>query len=100
MTIPFGRAPQLPDKNAYTNQMQFLQMRQLIAQLMRDMSALRQGILSVTLSTNDKADLFDLTGLGKTGKRYAGWAICNGNNGTPSLDAVFSNTTTLMWVGK
>ena len=31
------------------------------------------------------ADRYDSTGLGIVGTSYEGWAICNGNNGTPDL---------------
>ena len=35
------------------------------------------------------ASLFDATGKGITGSKMEGWAICNGNNGTPDLRGRF-----------
>jgi hypothetical protein len=37
---------------------------------------------------------FDATGLGKPGKGWAGWAICNGNNGTPDDNGKFTRANT------
>lgn len=41
------------------------------------------------LSADDISTYFDGTGLGKTARRWDGWAICNGSNGTPDLDGEF-----------
>ncbi len=43
-----------------------------------------KGCLPAYLDAND-LDEFDGTGLGLTHGTYKGWAICNGNNGTPDL---------------
>lgn len=48
-----------------------------------------KGIVMCNLSAQDVADYFDATGLGLVRKLYEGWAICNGSNGTPSLDGKF-----------
>lgn len=45
-------------------------------------------IVSAVLTSAQVAALFDSDGLGKTG-RFQGWQICNGNNGSPDLDATF-----------
>lgn len=47
------------------------------------------AIVPAKLSAADVALYFDATGLGVTAERWAGWAVCNGNNGTPSLDGKF-----------
>jgi len=41
-------------------------------------------VINVYLSTID-ASYFDTTGLGMSSGPYAGWALCNGKNGTPDL---------------
>ena len=45
------------------------------------------------LSAGDVSANFDGTGLGITA-RWLGWAICNGNNGTPNLNNVFPRWST------
>jgi hypothetical protein len=87
MTISRGRAPQLNDKNAYSNQVQWLDVRRTLDSLRRDVDILRASVVLVQLSVNDTADFFDPTGLGKAIKRYAGWAISNGRNGTVDYTA-------------
>lgn len=86
--IPRGRSPQLADKNAYTNQTQFLDLRLVVEQLRRDVDVLRGSIVLAELSANDIADLFGPTGVGKTNKRFEGWLISNGNNGTTDFTAL------------
>ena len=44
------------------------------------------GIIMYSEST---AGLFDGTGLGNSGTKMVGWAICNGSNGTPDLRSKF-----------
>ena len=46
-------------------------------------------IIPANLTAANIAAYFDATGLGKTGTDWLGWALCNGNNGTPKLDNVF-----------
>ena len=46
------------------------------------------------LSAGDISTNFDGTGLGTT-TRWIGWAICNGNNGTPNLNNVFPRWSTV-----
>jgi hypothetical protein len=51
------------------------------------------GIVMMVLSADDIAAQFIASGtnagLGLPSGRFSGWAICNGNNGTPSLDGKF-----------
>ncbi|HET8933967.1 MAG TPA: hypothetical protein VFN67_11030 [Polyangiales bacterium] len=54
-----------------------------------------KSILGAYLSADDIAASFDETGLGKLDSSYAGWAICNGQNGTPNLDGRFPRMSTL-----
>jgi hypothetical protein len=53
------------------------------------------GVIMVSLTTAQVTANFDATGLGNRAGPYAGWAICNGNNGTPNLssDLVRMNVT-------
>ena len=46
-------------------------------------------IVSAYLSQRDVTDNFTPEGLGKVPGPYAGWAICNGSNGTPNLAGRF-----------
>lgn len=39
----------------------------------------------VDISSDDVANFFDTDGLGVRGKRFFGWALCNGSNGTRNL---------------
>jgi hypothetical protein len=52
-------------------------------------------VVSAFLTPLEVATSFDATGLGKSNTAYAGWAICNGSNGTPNLAGKFvrGNTT-------
>lgn len=52
-------------------------------------SALPGEIRTVKLSSDDVSDNFDASGLGIVDGTYDGWAICNGNNDTPSLSGLF-----------
>lgn len=54
-----------------------------------------KSILGAYLSADDIAASFDETGLGKSDSSYAGWAICNGENGTPNLDGRFPRMSTM-----
>lgn len=45
-----------------------------------------KGILWASIDATDIATYFDETGLGLLDRPYAGFAICNGSNGTPDLD--------------
>jgi hypothetical protein len=54
-----------------------------------------KSILGAYLSAEDVAANFDETGLGKPDSSYAGWAICNGENGTPSLEGRFTRMSTI-----
>jgi hypothetical protein len=74
--------------------MQFLETRQLMAQLLRDMAVVTSGVLLVQLSATDAADFFTPNGLGKTGKKYVGWAIANGSNGTTDYTTLVPAGTT------
>ena len=47
------------------------------------------GIVMAYLTAAQVTANFDATGLGNKGGPYGGWAICNGSNGTPSLDGRF-----------
>jgi hypothetical protein len=53
-----------------------------------------KAFVPTLLSSTDIADRtkFDATGLGVG--EYAGWAICNGNNGTPNLSGLFPRFVT------
>jgi len=51
-------------------------------------------ILPVYLSAIQIAGFFDTTGLGKSKTAFAGFAICNGNNGTPNINNVFPRWST------
>jgi hypothetical protein len=44
-----------------------------------------KGIVTANLSASDLSTNFDGTGLGIATGPYAGWAVCNGMNGTPNL---------------
>lgn len=46
-------------------------------------------IVSAYLSAREVADNFTPQGLGRVPGPYAGWAICNGSNGTPNLSGRF-----------
>lgn len=46
-------------------------------------------ILQASLTAAQVAEYFDSTGLGIAERQWEGWAICNGSNGTPSLDGKF-----------
>jgi len=48
-----------------------------------------RSIVSANLSAADVTSNFDASGLGRSPGPYAGWAICNGNNGTPNLAGRF-----------
>lgn len=96
--IPHGRAPQQPGPDAYSTQAQFLEMRQQIATLQVQLRVISQGVLSVELTTTQIQDFFDSSGAGKAGLGYAGWAIANGNNGTPNLTPAFTGTTPLVYL--
>jgi hypothetical protein len=48
-----------------------------------------KSVITANLSASDVSTNFDGTGLGNAAGPYAGWAICNGNNGTPNLTAKF-----------
>jgi hypothetical protein len=48
-----------------------------------------KGIIHCNLSVDDVAEFFDDTGLGVRSDKYGGFAICNGNNGTPDLTGFF-----------
>lgn len=48
-----------------------------------------KGIVLASLTAAEVSANFDGTGLGNSPGKYEGWAICNGNNGTPSLDGRF-----------
>lgn len=48
-----------------------------------------KGIITASLSAAEVTAYFDSTGQGKQGGEYDGWAICNGNNGTPNLAGRF-----------
>lgn len=41
------------------------------------------------LSASEITQYFDSSGLGRAGSSFDGWAICNGNNGTPDLNGTF-----------
>jgi len=43
------------------------------------------GIVFASLSAANVSAYFDANGLGDERGPYDGWAICNGNNGTPDL---------------
>jgi hypothetical protein len=47
-----------------------------------------KGIINAYLSSAEIVDNFDATGNGVSAS-YLGWAICNGNNGTPNLASKF-----------
>jgi microcystin-dependent protein len=47
------------------------------------------GLVSMWSGTLNTSTNFDATGLGVPGTAYAGWAICNGKNGTPDLRGRF-----------
>lgn len=52
-------------------------------------------ILPAYLTTAQVTEYFDSTGLGRKGRRYAGYAIVNGDNGTPSdLNGLFPRWST------
>lgn len=44
-----------------------------------------KSVVTAYLSAEDVATHFDATGLGIAPGAYAGWALCNGDNGTPDL---------------
>jgi hypothetical protein len=44
-----------------------------------------KSIIAANLTATDIGTNFDATGRANTPGAYAGWAICNGNNGTPNL---------------
>ncbi|HTV18304.1 MAG TPA: hypothetical protein VMG12_06525 [Polyangiaceae bacterium] len=44
-----------------------------------------KSVVTAYLSAEDVATHFDESGLGISPGAYAGWALCNGNNGTPDL---------------
>lgn len=44
-----------------------------------------KSIIMANLTAADMATTFDASGRGLGAGPYAGWAICNGNNGTPNL---------------
>jgi hypothetical protein len=48
-----------------------------------------KAIITANLAAADISSNFDATGLGKSPGPYAGWAICNGGNGTPNLAGRF-----------
>ncbi len=49
----------------------------------------RDGIGTVKMLDGDISITFDVTGLGLTNTDWLGWAICNGQNGTPDLSGRF-----------
>jgi len=51
------------------------------------------GIIPANLSAGDISTYFT-GGLGNSGQRWEGWAICNGSNGTPNLSGKFPKATT------
>lgn len=53
--------------------------------LRRKVEVVTTGPVWVSLSPAEQAEFFDGTGLGLDGKRFAGWAICNGNNDADDL---------------
>jgi hypothetical protein len=44
-----------------------------------------KSIIMANLTAADMGTNFDATGRGNSGGAYGGWAICNGQNGTPNL---------------
>jgi len=42
-------------------------------------------VVNVALSAAEVSLYFDSTGRAQLTSPYAGWAVCNGNNGTPNL---------------
>jgi hypothetical protein len=50
-----------------------------------------KGAVLAYLTPGDISSKFDVTGLGLAGDYY-GWAICNGNNGTPNRPNYFEFT--------
>lgn len=44
-----------------------------------------KGIITAYLDADDVSNYFDATGLGNRNGPWGGYAICNGNNGTPDL---------------
>lgn len=48
-----------------------------------------KSIITANLTAADVTSNFDATGLGRNPGSYAGWAICNGSNGTPNLAGRF-----------
>lgn len=100
MTITGGRAPQLADKNAYSNQTQFLDMRRQLATLQAYLRGVLGSVQAANLSTTQLQDFFDSTGKGKANLRWSGWAIANGNNGTTDLTgfAAYAGLTPLVFI--
>jgi hypothetical protein len=49
----------------------------------------KKSIITAYLSAMEVSTNFDNTGLANMGSAYAGWAICNGGNGTPDLSGRF-----------
>ncbi|MET0385757.1 MAG: hypothetical protein ABW321_07345 [Polyangiales bacterium] len=53
-----------------------------------------KSVVSAYLNAEEIAASFDETGLGLKESVYAGWAICNGQNGTPDLAGRFVRSST------
>jgi hypothetical protein len=47
------------------------------------------GVIPAYLTAAQVSSYFDSTGRGLSNLRWSGYALCNGNNGTPNLDAKF-----------
>ena len=48
-----------------------------------------KAVVGFNLTADDVSGSFNSSGLGKSSGLYDGWAICNGNNGTPDLSDKF-----------
>jgi hypothetical protein len=90
MALKGGRAPVTGADNYTLREQLFEQRRQL--QTAQKHAAPPNGVIGAYLTAAQVGSFFDATGKGKGD--YAGWAICNGNNGTPLLNGKFPRFST------
>lgn len=92
MTVAGGRIPfKGPDAIAAQNEIRDLRRRLASSKIPVDC------FLPAKLTTADTARYFDSTGLALPASRWAGWALCNGNNGTDDWNTAFPLSGAL-WV--